>query len=489
MVGEIKMKIYNTLSGEKEEFKPIVPNEVKMYACGVTVYDYCHLGHARGALAFDVMRNYFEYRGYKVTYVRNFTDIDDKIIKRANEEKITTEALTSKYIDEYNKDMESLGVRKADIEPKATEHMKEIIALIECLIKNGYAYVVEGDVYFEVATFKGYGKLSKRTLDDMKAGARVEIDKRKRSPLDFALWKSAKPGEPKWKCPWGEGRPGWHIECSAMAMKYFGASFDIHAGGKDLVFPHHENEIAQSEACTGKPFARYWVHNGFVNINEEKMSKSTGNFFKLREILSKCDPEVTRFFLLSTHYRSPIDFSDAHLEEARNGLERFYTSLTLAKEAITQNKDLLKNELSKSLNPIEEKFNIKIEESGQKFIEAMDDDFNTALGIAVLFDLVREMNSFLQNAEKSENKIFLLNKAANFIKECGTIFNLFQSEKKHSLGDEMVESLLNIIIELRNSARTKKDWAASDYIRDKLKALGIELEDSSGGGSRWRIRK
>ncbi|MBI5418283.1 cysteine--tRNA ligase, partial [Candidatus Poribacteria bacterium] len=369
----MKVKIYNTLSGEKEEFKPIVQNEVKMYACGVTVYDYCHLGHARGALAFDIMRNYLEYRGYKVTYVRNFTDIDDKIIKRANEEKITTEALTSKYIGEYYKDMESLGVRKADIEPKATEHMNEIIVLIECLIKNKYAYVVEGDVYFEVAKFKGYGKLSKRTLDDMKAGARVEIDRRKRSPLDFALWKSAKPGEPKWKCPWGEGRPGWHIECSAMSMKYFGASFDIHAGGKDLVFPHHENEIAQSEACTGKPFAKYWAHNGFVNINEEKMSKSTGNFFRLREILSKCDPETIRFFLLSTHYRSPIDFSDAHLEEARNGLERFYTSLTLAKEAIDQNKDLLKNELLKSISQIEEEFNLKIEEFKQKFIEAMDD--------------------------------------------------------------------------------------------------------------------
>ncbi len=483
------IKIYNTFSGQKEDFIPQIQGEVKMYVCGVTVYDYCHLGHARGALAFDIIRNYFEYRGYKVTYVRNFTDIDDKIINRAKAENTTSEVIANTYIQEYYKDMRDLGIRDATIEPKATDHIPEIIALIECLIKQGYAYVVPGgDVFFEVAKFKGYGKLSGRTLEDLKAGARVEIDTRKKSPLDFALWKSAKPGEPKWKCPWGEGRPGWHIECSAMSMKYFGSTFDIHGGGKDLIFPHHENEIAQSEGCTEKLFAKYWTHNGFVNIDEKKMSKSKGNFFRVREILAHYDSEIVRFFLLSTHYRSPIDFSDMHLEEANNGLERFYTSLTLAYEAIEQNKNLLRNEISGTIGPVEEKFSHRIDEIKQKFIEAMDDDFNTALGIAVLFELVREMNIFLKAAPENENKIFLLKKSADLIKESGKVLNLFQKEKKHNIDDALVDSLLKIIIELRNKARSNKDWGSADFIRDKLKEQFIELEDSPGG-TRWRIKK
>ncbi|MBI4650069.1 cysteine--tRNA ligase [Candidatus Desantisbacteria bacterium] len=484
------MKIYNTLTGKKEEFKPTVEGEVRMYVCGVTVYDFCHLGHGRGALAFEVIRNYFEYRGYKVTYVRNFTDVDDKIINRANKDNTTSEAIAEKYIEEYYKDMDAFGIRRADIEPKATLHMDEIIALIQCLITKGFAYVVEGgDVFFEVSKFKGYGKLSGRTLEDMKAGARVEIDTRKRSPMDFALWKSAKPGEPKWKCPWGEGRPGWHIECSAMSIKYLGESFDIHGGGKDLIFPHHENEIAQSEACTGKPFVAYWMHNGFVNIDDKKMSKSDGNYFRLRDILSLYDTEAVRFFLLSTHYRSPIDFSDTQLKESSSGLERFYNSLTLAYEAMESIDKKVELDIFsfKACNPIEDKFNIEIENTRQKFMEAMDDDFNTALAIAALFDFVRNMNIFLKEYSQCENKVCLLMKGINIIKECGKVLGLFQNDKKYHIDSDIVDSLLNIIIEIRKKARINKDWATSDFIRDKLKEKGIELEDVKDG-TRWRKR-
>ncbi len=319
------IKLYNTLSGKKEEFVPIHPGKMTMYACGVTVYDFSHLGHARGAVAFDLIQRYFRRKGFDVTYVRNFTDVDDKIINRAKEEGITASEVAHKYIVAYQEDMKRLGVGRPDLEPKATEHIAEMIEVIEGLVAKGHAYVIDGDVYFRVASFKEYGKLSKRNLDDLKAGARVEVDERKIDPLDFALWKKSKPDEPVWDSPWGPGRPGWHIECTAMGFKHLGQTFDIHAGGKDLIFPHHENEIAQSEAYSGKTFVNYWLHNGFVNINQEKMSKSLGNFFTIRDILNQYDAEVVRLFLLSTHYRSPIDFSDANLKDARAGIDRFYT--------------------------------------------------------------------------------------------------------------------------------------------------------------------
>ena len=321
------MKIYNTLTGKKEEFIPLVPGKAGIYACGVTVYDRCHIGHARSAIVFDVIRRYLKYKGLNVTYVRNFTDIDDKIINRSNQEGIPWDAVAGKYTDEYYRDMDMLGVGRADIEPKATEYIPEMIDIVQGLIGKGYAYESDGSVYFAVDEFQGYGKLSKRDMEEMMAGARVEVDERKKNPLDFALWKKSKEGEPFWESPWGRGRPGWHIECSAMSVKHLGESFDIHGGGADLLFPHHENEIAQSEAFTGKPFAKYWVHNGFITINKEKMSKSLGNFFTIKEVLETFDPEVVRFFLLSTHYRSPIEFSDEQLREAESSLDRYYTTV------------------------------------------------------------------------------------------------------------------------------------------------------------------
>ncbi len=321
------MKIYNTFTGRKEEFVPLIPNKVKIYACGVTVYDHCHIGHARSAIVFDVIRRYIKYKGFDVKYVRNFTDIDDKIINRAKQEGITWDAVARKYTDEYYKDMKRLGVGRADIEPKATEHIEEIIDIVNGLIEKGYAYEVKGSVYFSVDKFIGYGNLSKKDMEEMMAGARVEVDERKKNPLDFALWKKSKEGEPSWESPWGSGRPGWHIECTAMSIKHLGESFDIHGGGADLLFPHHENEIAQSEAFTGKPFAKYWIHNGFITIDKEKMSKSLGNFFTIKEVLDKFDPEVVRFFLLSTHYRSPIEFSDDQLREAESSIDRYYTTI------------------------------------------------------------------------------------------------------------------------------------------------------------------
>jgi cysteinyl-tRNA synthetase len=402
------IKLYNTLSGKKEEFVPIQPGKVAMYACGVTVYDYSHLGHARGAVAFDLIQRYFRRKGFDVKYVRNFTDVDDKIINRAKEEGLTAAALAHKYIEAYQVDMKRLGVGRADVEPKATEHITEMIEVIKGLVEKGHAYVVDGDVYFRVGSFKDYGKLSKRNLEDLKAGARVEVDERKLDPLDFALWKASKPGEPAWDSPWGPGRPGWHIECSAMGFKLLGETFDIHAGGKDLVFPHHENEIAQSEAYSGKKFVNYWLHNGFVNINAEKMSKSLGNFFTIRDILKQYDGEVVRLFLLSTHYRSPIDFSDANLKDARSGLDRFYTM----KEGILK---FLSGKKPPTVKPEEvieagdRALYEKCQNLPRAFEEAMDDDFNTAFAIGLIYDLVRDANKFLGEADKkNEDGAYLL---------------------------------------------------------------------------------
>ncbi len=480
------LKVYNTLTGQKEEFKPLHPPKVGMYVCGVTVYDYCHVGHARGALTFDIIRRYLKYKGYELTYVRNITDIDDKIIQRAAELGIPWDELAGKYAEEYYKDMQALGIAKADYEPFATKHIADIQKVVQQLIDNGYAYEVEGDVYFEVRKFTTYGKLSGRNPDDMRSGARIEVDQRKRDPLDFALWKSSKPGEPSWDSPWGnpqggKGRPGWHIECSAMSTRYLGDSFDIHGGGKDLIFPHHENEIAQAEAASGKPFVKYWIHNGFVQVDQEKMSKSLGNFFTIKDILVEYPAEVVRFFLLKTHYRSPIDFSDKHLEEAKRGLERFYNTF--------HDVDLaFKGHVDKALSISE------LDTYREKFEAAMDDDFNTALAIGVLFDLARHTNRLLRDNDSSQS----LFANVELIKELGGVLGLFEQEVirvtfganvSMSVNVKMLkpEELVALLVEDRNKARANKNWASADAIRKQLEELGIIIEDRPEG-TIWRFK-
>ncbi|MGH7207338.1 MAG: cysteine--tRNA ligase, partial [Nitrospiraceae bacterium] len=419
------LKIYNTLSGQKEIFEPLEPKTVRMYACGVTVYDYSHLGHARSALVFDVIRKYLQHSGYAVKYVRNFTDVDDKIINRASEEGRTSAEIAEAYLLAYEEDMKRLGVAPADVEPKATEHIADIIQMIQTLIEKGHAYRLNGDVYYEVKTYPAYGRLSKRKAEDLLAGARVEVDERKRSPMDFALWKSSKPGEPAWDSPWGPGRPGWHIECSAMSMKHLGKTFDIHGGGMDLIFPHHENEIAQSCAATGKEFARYWVHNGFVQINQEKMSKSLGNFFTIREVFEKWNmqwrtkdeskrnrltAEALRYFLLTTHYRSPLDFSDVGLQEAKSALDGFY--------------DLLKRLQDSSVETTTSDVRVKqaIEELESSFRQAMDDDFNTPAAIAALHRLRGEINRLPESGLSPQVR----EETVKAFRKHGDVFGLFQ---------------------------------------------------------------
>ena len=483
------MKIYNTLTGRKEEFLPLIPEKVKMYACGVTVYDHCHIGHARSAVVFDVISRYLKYKGFDVKYVRNFTDIDDKIINRAKQENIAWDAVAKKYTDEYYKDMDKLGVGRADIEPKATEHMKEIIDIVKGLIDKGYAYEVNGNVYFAVEKFSEYGKLSRRDKEDMMAGARVEIDERKKNPLDFALWKKSKEGEPSWESPWGYGRPGWHIECTAMSIKHLGESFDIHGGGADLLFPHHENEIAQSETFTGKPFARYWVHNGFITIDKEKMSKSLGNFFTIKEVLDKFDPEVVRFFLLSTHYRSPIEFSDEQLREAESSIDRYYSTIVRINDFL-----LKKEEAKEGFSNTGKFFEGLILSFKEKLEEALDDDFNTALALGHIFELIRESNRFLDNKPSGLKDRELLLKTKELLFEAGNILNIFNRTP-----DEWYRSLMNIRkvglsekdifnkIKERQDARQRKDWRLSDTIRKELEEKGVILEDKKDRTD-WKIK-
>ncbi len=482
------MKIYNTLTGRKEEFVPLIPEKVKIYACGVTVYDHCHIGHARSAVVFDVISRYLKYKGFDVKYVRNFTDIDDKIINKAKQEGIAWDAVAKKYTDEYYKDMDRLGVGRADVEPKATKHIKEIIDIIKGLIDKGYAYVVNGNAYFAVEKFSEYGKLSKRDKEEMMAGARVEIDERKKNPLDFALWKKSKEGEPSWESPWGYGRPGWHIECTAMSIKHLGESFDIHGGGADLLFPHHENEIAQSEAFTGKPFAKYWVHNGFITIDKEKMSKSLGNFFTIKEVLDKFDPEVVRFFLLSTHYRSPIEFSDEQLREAESSIDRYYSTI------VRINDFLLKETAKEGFSNAGKIFEGLILSFKEKIEEALDDDFNTALALGHIFELIREVNRFLDNKPSGLKDRELLLKTKELLFEAGNISNIFNRTP-----DEWYRSLMNIRrvglsekdifdkIKERQDARQRKDWHLSDKIRKELEEKGVILEDKKDRTD-WKIK-
>ena len=465
------MKIYNTLTRKKEEFVPIDEKEVKMYSCGPTVYNYFHIGNARPFIIFDTVRRYLEYKGYKVKFVQNFTDIDDKMIKRANEEGITVKELAERFIKEYFVDAEGLGIDKATVHPKATENIDAIIELIKKLEENGFVYSVDGDVYFSTKKFREYGKLSHQSLDDLELGARIDVDERKQDPMDFAVWKAQKPGEPAWDSPWGKGRPGWHIECSAMANKYLGETIDIHSGGQDLIFPHHENEIAQSEAANGKPFARYWMHNGFINVDNKKMSKSEGNFFTVREIAQKFDYEVIRFFMLSAHYRSPINFSSELLEQAQNGLERIYNcidNLLYLKEH-AEDRDMSEEE--KGLEN-------KLLELKGKFIEAMDDDINTADAIAAIFDIVKEVNSSITANSKSSKAI--IDFSYSLIRELGGVLGIAQKQKEDNLDSE-IEELIN----LRQQARKEKNWKLADEIRDKLKAMGIALEDTPQG-VKWK---
>ncbi|MGI6424071.1 MAG: cysteine--tRNA ligase [Tepidanaerobacteraceae bacterium] len=464
------MLIYNTFTRKKEEFKPLEGNKVKIYTCGPTVYDFFHVGNARVFITFDMIRKYLEFRGYDVTFVQNFTDIDDKMIKRANEEGITVKDLGDRFIQEYFKDADALGISRADVHPKATEHINEIIELIKVLIEKGYAYEVNGDVYYDTRKFKDYGKLSHQDIDELEVGARIEPGELKKAPMDFALWKAKKPGEPAWESPWGEGRPGWHIECSIMAMKYLGETIDIHGGGPDLIFPHHENEIAQSEAATGKPFSLFFMHVGYLNINNQKMSKSLGNFFTVRDILKSYEPEVLRFFMLSSHYRNPINFSQDLMEQAKNSLERLYNGLYSMEH-------LEKKALEKNLNEDQERYLQKLNIYKKEFIEAMDDDFNTADAIACLFNIVREYNMNIN--EKSPLK--LIKETKELLLDLGNVLGLFRKFSDETLLDEEIEQK----IKERQEARKAKNYALADKIRDELKAQGIILEDTPSG-VRWK---
>ncbi len=485
------LRIYNTMKAEKELFVPRVPGKAGMYVCGVTVYDFCHIGHARAGIVFDMIFRYLRFSGYDVTYVRNYTDIDDKIINRANEEGTDYRTIADRYIAAFDKDMDRLGMLRPTLEPKATDHIDDIITIIQQLIENGHAYAVDGDVYFAVQTFPDYLRLSKRNLEDMQAGARVDLDERKKNPMDFALWKSSKPGDPWWQSPWGQGRPGWHIECSAMSMRFLGPSFDIHGGGKDLVFPHHENEIAQSECANGCQFVKYWLHNGFVNINSEKMSKSLGNFFTIREVLDLFDPETLRFFILQAHYRSPLDYSDQNLREARTGLTRIYEALSALDAALT-------NPPASQAKPASaEEFISKLDSLMPRFQEAMDDDFNTAQAIGVLFDLIRTLNRLL--SEGGGNSSYCraaLEKLKQDMGQIGTVLGLFQTTPARWLADRAAEKADNLaitpaeieqLIAERTQARQEKNFKRSDEIRDHLLANDIQLIDTPQGTS-WKAK-
>ena len=462
------MKIFNSMSRQKEEFVPIQPGKVSIYACGPTVYNFIHVGNARPIILFDVLRRYFEYRGYDVTFVQNFTDVDDKIIKRANEEGITSQEVAEKYIQEYFTDAQGLGVRPATIHPKATENMQQIIDMVQTLIDKGYAYPVEnGDVYYRTLKFKGYGKLSHQPIEDLQSGARIAVGEVKENPLDFALWKAAKPGEPAWDSPWGPGRPGWHIECSAMSNRYLGKTIDIHCGGEDLQFPHHENEIAQSEAANGCEFVHYWMHNGFLNIDNRKMSKSLGNFFTVREAAEAYGYETIRLFMLSAHYRSPLNYSADILHQAQNSLDRLYSAEDHLKYLVANGAEGDKNAAEAALVDTFDSYR-------QRFDEAMDDDFNTANAISVLFELVRAIN--IATADENQPTKAGAQVCLDMVHEFTDVLGLLYSRKEESL-DEKVEQM----IADRQAARAAKNWAEADRIRDELKDMGIELKDTKQG--------
>lgn len=463
------MKIYNTLTKKKEEFVPLEAGKVKMYVCGPTVYNYIHIGNARPMIVFDTVRRYFEYKGYQVNYVSNFTDVDDKIINKAIEEGVSASEISERFIAETKADMEALNVKPATIHPKATEEIQGMVEMIQTLIENGHAYAKNGNVYFKTRSFEEYGKLSKKNIDDLEAGARIAVNDEKEDPMDFVLWKPKKEGEPAWKSPWGEGRPGWHIECSVMSKKYLGDQIDIHAGGEDLIFPHHENEIAQSEAANGKCFAKYWMHNGFLNIDNKKMSKSEGNFFTVRDIQKQYSLQVLRFFMLSAHYRSPLNFSRDLMEASKNGLERITTAVENLKRLYDAAKE-------RELTAGEKEFMERLEKRNQKFDMAMEDDFNTADAIAAVFEMVKDANTVLS----SDSARKALEHARNTIVALCDVLGLKVEKEKEILDGEIEE-----LIQQRQNARKEKNFTRADEIRDELLEKGIILEDTREG-VRWK---
>jgi len=481
------LQLYNSATRKKEIFRPIREGHVGMYVCGVTVYDVCHIGHARSAIVFDVLVRYLRARGFTVTYVRNFTDVDDKIIERANQTGDNTAALAERYIASFYQDMHALGVLDADVEPRATEHIDDMLDMVSRLMDKGHAYVIDGDVYFSVETFAQYGQLSGRNLEDMVAGARIAVDEKKRNPLDFVLWKKAKPGEPTWKSPWGEGRPGWHIECSAMSSKYLGATFDIHGGGRDLIFPHHENERAQSMAANGVDFANWWVHNGFLTVESEKMSKSLGNFITIQDVLATYHPQELRLFFLSTHYRSPLDFSRSGLAEARSGIVRIYRTLQRIEELIgPYARD--SHTITAALLDETEADDLK-----KRFIGVMDDDLNTAAALGLLFDKVHELNRLLDSSPFNEDLRSYLQRERAALIECARSLGLLCAQPSQLLGEltrspgEIDAGEIESIIRQRDKARKERDWARADSIREDLSRRGIILEDGPKG-TKWRLR-
>lgn len=473
------LTVYNTETRSKQEFVPVEDGKVGMYVCGPTVYDDCHVGHARTYVAFDTIRRYLEYKGYTVTYVENFTDVDDKIINRAAEKNIPPLVLSENYIQSYFEDMDLINVRKATIHPKASETIPDMITVIQGLIEKGYAYVANGSVYFEVEKARDiFGKLRHQSLEDMRDGARIDVDIEKKSPKDFALWKKAKPGEISWESPWGEGRPGWHIECSTMSWKYIGRTLDFHGGGMDLIFPHHESEIMQAEAYTGQPFVNYWLHNGFLEIDKEKMSKSLGNFFTIKEVLGKYDPMALRFFLVYTHYRSPIDFSDAAMDEATASYGRLKKLHRMLNDVLGEIEDGVIPEFGAPDDDVLKlAFSIK-----KEFTDAMDDDFNTRIAVSTLFKLDSEVKELKRSGKIDQSNAYVL---LSVMDELTSILGLEFIYEESSIGGELAEGLVQILIDLRKKARDNKEWATADLIRDRLKELGIILED--GEATTWKL--
>jgi cysteinyl-tRNA synthetase len=471
-------RVFNTLTRSKEDLVPVHAGEVRIYVCGVTVYDLSHIGHGRSAIVFDVMRRYLRHRGHAVKFVKNFTDIDDKIIRKANQEGVSAQEISERYIEEYRTDMASLGVAPADIEPKATEHVPQMIVLIERLIAKGVAYPVEGDVYFEVRRFPGYGKLSGKNLEELQAGARVEVDERKRDPMDFAVWKATKPGEPSWTSPWGQGRPGWHIECSAMAMQYLGEVLDIHGGGEDLIFPHHENEIAQSEAATGKPFARYWLHNGFVNLAAEKMSKSLGNTLTIKDLVRRHDPEALRLYLLGTHYRHPLEFGDERIVEAGRALARL--------RALKDEADRLATRGTPAPGPDLGLFD-EVAAQRARFEAAMDDDFNTPQALGVLFDLARALHGVRDQVAQGTAGAGAFLLGVGELVMLARVLGLLEGGRKEAVVDPQLRARIESLVYLRQEARRQRDFGEADRLRDELARLGVILEDTRDGTT-WKLQ-
>ena len=494
----MSIRIYNTLTNKKEPLNPIEPGHVKLYVCGITSYDYCHIGHARSALVFDMIVKYLRYRGYRVTFVRNFTDIDDKIINRANEQGTSSAELAERFIDEFYRDMDYLGVERPDLEPRATEHISEMISIIEQLISGNKAYASNGDVYYAVEQFEEYGKLSGRNLTDMQAGARVEINEKKQHPMDFALWKCSKPGEPAWDSPWGPGRPGWHIECSAMSKKLLGETFDIHGGGKDLIFPHHENEIAQSEAANGKTFVNLWIHHGFVTVRneqtdeDEKMSKSLGNFLTIRDLSENFHPEALKLFVFSTQYRNPLEYSEQAMQDAKSGLNRLYECLAATSSIKTEPDDSAPSVIS-------DKDRKKLSSLAERFVQTMDNDFNTAQALGHLFDAAKIVNKVIGALGERQQPadLELLGSTESTIRELAAIAGIllenpedFLTRQKEGIlaSIDIEPALIEQLIVQRNDARAAKDWAMSDQIRDRLLGHGFELNDGPAGTS-WDVKR